>query len=139
MADGIFAATLAATAGEPIRVVPPGRSAEFLAGWPVATLERPELTDVWVRLGLTTLGAVAALTEGDVLARFGTEGQAAWRLAGGLDERPPALAPPPDDLTVSVELDPPAETSRRRRSWPAAWPRSCTTGSGRAARPAPAW
>jgi protein ImuB len=65
---------------------------------------------VWVRLGLTTLGAVAALTEGDVLARFGTEGHTAWRLAGGLDERPPALAPPPEDLTVSVELDPPAET-----------------------------
>ncbi len=110
VADGIFAATLAATAGEPIRTVPPGRSAEFLAGWSVSALERPELTDVWVRLGLTTLGAVAALTEGDVLARFGTEGQTAWRLAGGLDERPPALAPPPEDLTVSVELDPPAET-----------------------------
>ena len=31
-----------------------------------------------------------------MLARFGTEGQTAWRLAGGLDERPPALAPPPD-------------------------------------------
>ena len=45
-----------------------------------------------------------------MLARFGTEGQTAWRLAGGLDERPPALAPPPEDLTVSVELDPPAET-----------------------------
>ena len=35
---------------------------------------------------------------------------AAWRLASGLDERPPALAPPPADLTVSVELDPPADT-----------------------------
>ena len=110
VADGIFAATRAATTGEPIRVVPPGRSAELLADWPVSTLERPELTDVWVRLGLTTLGAVAALAERDVLARFGTEGQTAWRLAGGLDERPPALAPPPTDLTVSVELDPPAET-----------------------------
>src|SRR5688572_21856590 len=68
VADGIFAATLAAMAEEPIRVVPPGWSADFLAGWPVATLDRPELTDVWVRLGLTTLGAVAALTEADVLA-----------------------------------------------------------------------
>src|SRR5688572_20396347 len=32
VADGIFAATLAASAGGPIRVVPSGRSAEFLAG-----------------------------------------------------------------------------------------------------------
>ena len=55
VADGIFAATLAATAGEPIRAVPPGRSAEFLAGWPVAA-GATELTDVWARLGLTTLG-----------------------------------------------------------------------------------
>jgi protein ImuB len=110
VADGIFAATLAAQVAEPIQVVAPGRSAELLAGWPVASLDRPELTDVWVRLGLTTLGAVAALRESDVLARFGTEGQVAWRLARGLDERPPALAPPPTDLTVSVELDPPADT-----------------------------
>lgn len=110
VADGIFAASLAARSGDPIRVVPSGGSAAFLSGWPVATLDRPELTDVWVRLGLTTLGAVADLREADVLARFGAEGQLAWRLARGLDERPPALAPPPDDLTVSVELDPPAET-----------------------------
>ena len=110
VADGIFAATLAAGSDDPIRVVPPGRSAELLAPLPVATLDRPELTDVWVRLGLTTLGAVAGLREADVLARFGAEGQVAWRLARGLDERPPALAPPPEDLTVSVELESPAET-----------------------------
>ena len=77
---------------------------------PTATLDRPELVDVLDRLGLRTLGALAALPERDVLARFGWEGQVAWRLAGGLDERPPALAPPPADLTVSVELDPPADT-----------------------------
>ncbi len=110
VADGLFAATMAARSAEPIRVVPPGQSAGFLSGWPVASLDRPELTDVWVRLGLTTLGAVAALREADVLARFGAEGQLAWRLAGGLDERPPALGPPPEDLTVRIELDPPAET-----------------------------
>jgi protein ImuB len=110
VADGIFAATLAAQEATPIRVVPPDTSAEFLAGWPVTALDRPELTDVWARLGLTTLGAIAALREADVLARFGAEGQLAWRLAGGLDARPAALAPPPEDLTVSVELDPPADT-----------------------------
>jgi protein ImuB len=81
-----------------------------LAPQPAATLERPELVDVLGRLGLRTLGALAALPERAVLARFGWEGQAAWRLAGGLDERPPALAPPPADLTVSVEVDPPADT-----------------------------
>ena len=110
IADGLFAAALAAEAARPTRVVAPGGTPAFLAPLPSATLDRPELVDVLDRLGLRTLGALAALPERDVLARFGREGQTAWRLAGGLDERPPALAPPPADLTVSVELDPPADT-----------------------------
>ncbi len=110
VADGPFAAALAARSARPGRVVPPGGSAAFLAGLPLAALERPALVDVLGRLGLRTLGDLAALPGPDVLARFGIEGQGAWRLAGGLDERPPATAPPPADLTVSVELDPPADT-----------------------------
>lgn len=113
VADGAFAAALAASvapADASTLVVPTGRSAAFLAGRPVAALERPALVEVWQRLGLRTLGAVAALPERDVLARFGWEGLTAWRLAGGLDEHPPALGPPPVDLTVRVELDPPADT-----------------------------
>jgi protein ImuB len=93
-----------------VLVVPPGGSAAFLAPLPVAALDRPALVDVLQRLGLGTLGALAALPGPDVLARFGAEGHEAWRLAQGLDRRPPALADPPADLTVSVELDPPAET-----------------------------
>jgi protein ImuB len=110
VADGPFAAALAARAARPGAVIPAGESAAFLADRPLAALERPELVDVLGRLGLRTLGDLAALPGPDVLARFGTEGQVAWRLAGGLDERPPATGPPPEDLTVSVELDPPADT-----------------------------
>ncbi|MGK2949252.1 MAG: DNA polymerase Y family protein [Acidimicrobiales bacterium] len=113
IADGAFVAALAASSARvdaATLVVPAGTSAAFLAGLPTATLERPALVEVWQRLGLRTLGAVAALPERDVLARFGWEGLTAWRLAGGLDEHPPALGPPPADLTVRVELDPPADT-----------------------------
>src|SRR5690606_12367883 len=53
-----------------VRVVPPGGSAAFLAPQPVATLDRPELVDVLVRLGLTTLGDLAALPLPDVVGRF---------------------------------------------------------------------
>ncbi|MFZ6004781.1 MAG: DNA polymerase Y family protein [Actinomycetota bacterium] len=111
VADGPFAAALAARAarGAPV-VVPPGGAPAFLAPLPISTLERPDLVDVLSRLGLHTLGALAALPGPDVLARFGAEGLLAWRLASGLDERPPATAPPPADLTVSTELDPPADT-----------------------------
>lgn len=113
VADSTFAARLAAATAEAaagIRIVAPGGSASFLAPLPVATLDRPALVDVLQRLGLGTLGALAALPGPDVLARFGAEGHEAWRLAQGLDRRPPALADPPADLTVSVELDPPADT-----------------------------
>ena len=110
--DGPFAAALAARSTSPAHpwhVVAPGETPAFLAPVPLAALDRPELTDVLGRLGLRCLGDLAALPAADVLARFGTEGQIAWRLASGLDERPPATEPPPPELTVSAELDPPAE------------------------------
>ena len=55
----------------------------------IDVLERPDLVDVLRRLGLRTLGAFAELPASDVLARFGSEGLGAHRLASGLDERPP--------------------------------------------------
>ena len=108
VADGAFAAHLAALAG-PVTVVAPGGSPAHLAPLPVAVLGRPDLVDVLVRLGLRTLGAFAALDPADVVARFGADGRVAHRLARGLDERPPATAPPPRHLEVTAELDPPAE------------------------------
>ncbi len=114
VADGPFAAGLAARSAafpaRPSRVVEPGGTPAFLAELPMAALERPDLVDVLGRLGLRRLGDLAALPGPDVLARFGTDGHTAWRLAGGLDERAPATEPPPPDLRVSAELDPPADT-----------------------------
>lgn len=105
VADGAFTASLAARRGA---VVPPGESARFLAPFPVTALDRPELTDLLVRLGLPTLGAFAALPAADVLARFGAHGAVAHRLARGLDERPLVGHDPAPDFAVQVELDPPA-------------------------------
>jgi protein ImuB len=122
VADGPFAARLAARSrparsgpsGPPFgvdapEVVEPGGSPGFLAGQSVTTLDRPELVGVLERLGVRTLGAFAALPVADVVGRFGSEGAVAHRLASGLDERPPATSPPPVDLSVAIELDPPAE------------------------------
>ena len=96
--------------GETPSVVPP-RDQRRLPGapCPVAALDRPELADLLARLGLTTLGHLAALPAAIVLARFGTDGAVAHRLARGLDERPLAARTPPPDLAVTAELDPPAE------------------------------
>ncbi|HEX8001224.1 MAG TPA: DNA polymerase Y family protein [Mycobacteriales bacterium] len=106
VADGVFASRLAARER---RIVPPGGSAEFLAPYPVAALERHELADLLVRLGLPTLGAFAALPAARVASRFGTDGLLAHRLARGLDERPLVARVPAPDLAVQAELDPPEE------------------------------
>lgn len=81
VADGVFAAGLAARAGA---MVPPGGTATFLAELDIGVLERPQLADVMRRLGIRTLGEFAALPAADVLARFGTDAALAHRLARGL-------------------------------------------------------
>jgi protein ImuB len=106
IADGTFAAGLAARHQA---IVPPGGSRTFLAPLPVATLDRPDLADLLVRLGLRTLGDLAALPAADLATRFGSEGARAARLASGLDEHPKGARRPPPDLRVTAELDPPAD------------------------------
>ncbi|NJC63241.1 DNA polymerase Y family protein [Planosporangium flavigriseum] len=106
IADGVFAATLAARAG---RLIPPGGTAPFLAGLDVAALGRPSLVDLLRRLGIHTLGAFAALPASDVLARFGFDAALAHQLAAGRDEQPLAPRQPPPDLDVSEEFDEPVD------------------------------
>jgi protein ImuB len=106
VADGPFAAALAAGRGV---VVPPGETPAFLAPQPVTVLDDPDLTDVLTRLGLATLGDLAALPRADLVARFGWPGERAHRLASGDDDRRPDTRPPPPDLAATIELDPPAE------------------------------
>lgn len=90
VADGLFAGVLAARAAEagPV-VVPPQRSAAFLAPWPVETLEHPELADLLRRLGIGSLGAFAALPSRHVLGRLGTEGMICHELARGVRSEMP--------------------------------------------------
>jgi hypothetical protein len=91
VAEGIFAAALAARAGA---VVAPGATRGFLAGWPVEVLGTPELGEVLPRLGLSTLGDLAALPTREVLARFGTAGVRGQRLARGLEGELPGYRVP---------------------------------------------
>ncbi len=133
VADGLFAALLAARAASPARpasrtsparaanaadpvrvasrnailVVPPGETAGFLAAQPVSVLADQDLAGLLKRLGLGTLGDFAALPAHDVASRFGDAGECAHRLARGLDSRPLAARPPPADLSVTQEFDPP--------------------------------
>ncbi len=125
VADGAFAASLAARAtagGAPVLVLAEGGTISFLSDLPVSALGEDagmvepagsggmaELASLLVRLGLRTLGSVAALPEADVVARFGPGGGLAWRRANGFDDRPLDARDPPPDLVAKVVLDPPAD------------------------------
>jgi protein ImuB len=122
IADGLFAAQLAARAAEPgtATVIPPGRTREFLAPYPVGVLDGAEMvellprldsegvTELLPRLGIPTLGDFARLPASQAVNRFGVAGSIAHRLARGLDPRPLAARPPAAGLSVSAEFDPPA-------------------------------
>ena len=110
VADGLFAAGLAARVAPPSGlVVAPGGSREWLSPQPVTALGPAygELTDLLLRLGIRTLGELAALPGRAVLGRFGPEGVAARQLALGLDNRGVDGRDPPPDLSCWAEMDPP--------------------------------
>ncbi len=109
VADGLFAAELAASSSPDHQIVPAGATLEFLARQPVSVLGLPELTVLLPKLGIRTLGEFAALPAGQAASRFGAEGVVAHRLACGLDPRPLAPQPPRLDLSVQQAFDPPRE------------------------------
>ncbi|MFD4657376.1 DNA polymerase Y family protein [Kitasatospora sp. NPDC058444] len=104
VADGLFAAVLAARAGV---LVPAGRTAEFLAPYPVGALGDEALAELLGRLGLPTVGAFAALPAESVADRFGPSGTVAHRLARGLQPRPLVPRDEEPDLSVEQRFDPP--------------------------------
>jgi protein ImuB len=107
VADGLFAALLASAHPSQIRVIPAGKTPEFLARQPVSVLADQDLAGLLVRLGLRTLGDLAALPAGDVAGRFGPAGETAHALARARGSRPLTAAPPAEDLSVAREFDPP--------------------------------
>lgn len=117
VADGRFAAAVAARraahAGRPV-VVAPGAAATSasLGTVGVAALADiggvdPGMVDLFRRLGLDTLGDLAALGRREVASRFGPDGEFAHRLASGDDDRHPAGRVPAPDLAVAEVFEVP--------------------------------
>jgi protein ImuB len=110
VAPSRFAAVAAATRARPRRpmIVSGDRRAarEFLATMPVALLRaRPalaELPEALERLGIGTLGELAALSPAALADRFGTAGLLAYELAVGSDG---ALRPRPPSELVREALE----------------------------------
>jgi protein ImuB len=115
VADGRVASTIAArrAVAGPVAVAP-GESASYLAELTVGWLREvgeatPELVELFVRLGLRTLGDLAALPAADVYARFGNAGLHVHRLASAGDDRPPGTTDPPAEWRAERTFDEPVE------------------------------
>jgi protein ImuB len=111
IADGPFAAEHAArtSGGDRVRIIQPGRSAEFLAPYPVSVLDDPPLVTLLRRLGIHTLGAFAELPALDVLGRFGQGGAQAHALASGQDYRRVVPRTPPALFDLGLDFEPPLD------------------------------
>lgn len=117
VADTPFAAEQAArsrpvdarTARDGVRVIASGESAAFLAPMPIGVLGDPDLAMVLGRLGMSTLGDFATLTDEQARDRFGTAGAFLHRLAGGRDPREVTAREIPPDLAVEIAFEPPLD------------------------------
>ena len=114
-ASSRFAAQVAALHARPGRrmarrfdmIVPPGRTAEFLAPFPSSSLhvrtELEKLPEALDQLGIHTLGELAALPRQMVAERFGHDGLLALELARGHDT-PLIPRPPSERIAERLEL-----------------------------------
>ena len=101
-----FAAALRARPGRGSKIVPAGAERAYLAPLPVSLLPDPlaaELCPALTRLGVRTLGELAALPAPDVADRFGAPGLGARELAAGSDA-PLRPRPPGEVLAEEIEL-----------------------------------
>lgn len=73
-----------------ILVVPPGTEAEFLAPLPVKAMwgVGPKMEESLHRLGIHTLGELAAVSEKSLIAHYGKYGSDLFRHAHGIDDSP---------------------------------------------------
>ncbi len=114
IADGWYAAILAARVADPCRIIAPGQSRSFLATFPVRALtgamdDAATLIATCERLGIATLGAFAALTATQVNDRFGARGLFAWHVAQGEEHPAHQHVGPIEALESIVVLDPPEQ------------------------------
>ena len=117
VSDGPFTAEQAARAAtraeDPVRIVPPGAAAAFLASLPVSQLDDPAIVDLLARLGVQTLGQLAALPPERLVERFGPRGARLHALAAGADSNPVTPRTPPPELHREIAFEPPLELAEQ--------------------------
>ena len=107
---GKFTAWVAASRAKPGEgiVVRDEERVAFLASQPLAVLPiDPDTHHRLSRLGLKTLGQLAALPEPAVVSQFGREGRLAWRLAAGMNTDPVVGREVPEPIIVGLDFSTP--------------------------------
>lgn len=109
VAGSRLVARIAAGLPESPVVVAPGDERAFLAPLPLERLQpSPSVLHRLHQWGISTMGGLARLSEGEVAARLGAEGVALHRAVRGVDPRPLVPTPPPPTLLEGLTLDWPA-------------------------------
>jgi len=73
-----------------VTVIPAGEEAAFLAPLPIRQLwgVGPVMARELARLGVQTIGDLAAISPATLRGHFGAQGEGLWRAAHGIDDRP---------------------------------------------------
>jgi protein ImuB len=101
-----LAARVAAGLPESPTVVAPGREAAFLAPLPLARLTPAlEIGEMLERWGLSSIGELAKLPEGEVASRLGESGRELHATARGIDPRPLEARLPPPCFSEGMDLE----------------------------------
>lgn len=104
---GKFTAWVAASRARPSEavVVPLGHERDFLASQPIAVLPLDaDMHRRLRRLGIRTLGALAALPEAAITAQFGATGKRLWQLAAGKVIEPVQGRIEPEPIAAALEF-----------------------------------
>lgn len=106
VAGSKLAARIAAELPHSPHVIPPGEEQEFLAPLPIERLS-PELEAAAMleRWGLSSIGDLATLPEGEVATRLGEIGRMLHYAARGIDARPIVPRQPPPVFEEGMELE----------------------------------
>src|SRR5262245_32065757 len=106
-----LAARIAAGLPDTPSVVSEGEEAHFLAPLPLERLApQMEIAATLERWGLTTIGELAKLPEGEVASRLGEIGRELHASARGIDPRPLDAYLPPPSFTEGMDLEWPLAT-----------------------------
>lgn len=111
VADSAFAAIVASRSKNRWYIVPPGKDREFLNQLSISHLALDsDLQDVFVDLGIKSMGHLAQVPANNLAERFGLEAVNAQQLVLGFDKFQPNIPVPDRKFDACIEIDGPIES-----------------------------